>query len=68
MLSIKVYGDKQGDKFVWSISVLDSRGHFAITDGIDDSEKDAKACMLARLGALVEKLEFSPIAGSAKTS
>lgn len=43
-----MYGDKQGDKFVWSISVLDSRGHYAVTDGVDNSEKDAKACMLTK--------------------
>lgn len=56
-----MFGDKQGEKFVWSIAVLDSRGTYLVTDGIDDSESDAKACMIAKLGALVEKLEFSPV-------
>jgi hypothetical protein len=61
MLSIKVFGDKQDAKFVWSIAVLDSRGNYAFTDGVDDSELDAKASMLAKLTTLVEKLEFRPV-------
>jgi len=61
MLIIKMFGDKQDEKFTWSIDVVDSRGTRAFTEGIDASEKDAKAHMLTKLEALIEKLEFSPI-------
>lgn len=56
-----MFGDKHDGKFVWSIEALDSRGKNLITDGSAASEAEAKAGMLTALGALVEKLEFSPI-------
>jgi hypothetical protein len=68
MLTIKLFGDKQGEKFAWSITVEDSRGTFVFTDGIDASVRDAKACMHAALGALVETLEFVPVDEDARTS
>ncbi len=61
MLTIKLFGDKQDEKFIWSIAVVDSRGTHIVTDGSGISEENAKEGMLAALGALVEKLEFSPI-------
>jgi hypothetical protein len=61
MLTLKIYGDKQGAKFIWSIEAVDSSGKSIVTDGIDDSERDAKGRMTARLGALVQGLEFGPI-------
>lgn len=61
MLTLRLYGDKQGAKFAWSITAMDSRGAHVTTGGADDSERDAKASIHAALGALVEKLEFRPI-------
>ena len=60
MLIIKLFGDKHDEKFTWAIEAVDSRGTHLSTDGVDDSEKDAKACMIAALGGLIAKLEFSP--------
>ena len=60
MLTIKIFGDKQDERFVWSIAVMDSRGMQLVTDGAADSPDNAKAGMLSALGKLVEKLEFQP--------
>lgn len=60
MLTIKIFGDKQDETFVWSIAVMDSRGMQLVTDGTADSAENAKAGMLVALGKLVEKLEFQP--------
>ena len=62
MLTIKLFGDKQAERFVWSIAVMDSRGMHLVTDGTADSAENAKAGMLSALGKLVEKLEFRPVA------
>lgn len=61
VLNIKLFGDKRGERFIWSIVAVDNRGTRVDTDGIDVSERDAKACMHAALGALLKKLEFSPV-------
>lgn len=68
MLTIKLFGDKQGEKFTWAIAVVDSRDTHIVTDGVADSERDAKASMLAAFGELVEKLEFKPVDEDAGTS
>ena len=60
MLTIKLFGDKQDDRFVWSIAASDSRGTHLVTDGTADLVEIAKAEMLSALGKLVEKLEFQP--------
>ncbi len=61
MLTIKLFGDKHDESFIWSIAVMDSRGKQLFTDGSEATAEAAKAAMLAALGALVEKLEFSPV-------
>jgi hypothetical protein len=61
MLTIKLFGDKHDEAFIWSIAVMDSRGKQLFTDGSEATAEAAKAAMLAALGALVEKLEFSPV-------
>jgi hypothetical protein len=68
MLIIKLSGDKQDKKFTWSITAEDSHGLFVFTEGVDDSERDAKACMIAAIGTLVETLEFVPVHEDAGTS
>jgi hypothetical protein len=60
VITIRIFGDKRGEQFVWSMDVHDSRGVGHETSGVDDDEKSARACIYAALGPLVEKLEFSP--------
>ena len=64
MLTIRVFGDKQGEKFTWWVDAIDSRGTCLSTQGLDDTEQDAKACMHAAFGALVNRLAFSPVGDS----
>lgn len=61
MITIKLFGDKQGERFAWSIEVVDSRGIRLRWSRVDDTEQDAKACMHAALGGLVGKLQFVPV-------
>jgi hypothetical protein len=61
MLNIKLFGDRQNEKFTWMIMVVDSRGTTAECDGVANSEEDAKAHMLKALGKLLEKLEFKRV-------
>lgn len=58
MLTIKIFGDKEGDEFTWSIVAADSRRTCLVADGVDGSEVGARTRMRAALESLVENLEF----------